>query len=314
MLGIKGNVRLGLAQLETAYRDQLGGDEARYYKFLLDAYLLGVDEKTTQNLLQFVENHPDYLSVYFLSCLAFTRNNHNEDAVKLLSKKPATPDYLLMPIFDYYQGELFLQRGNYQLASTYYLSFMHKNRNQVFLKETLLKLFYTHWLNNDLHKALSFYTRIGKTGSELVEADKNAQNFYTNHSPETVFNNKFLIKARLSFDGGFYRRAEQEINQIDMNSISSAQEKAEIYFRTGRIYQHLGNYLEAGKNYSQSIKLAEKQVWGFKTVSAFHLGEIQALSGNQAMAKSYFEKALSYSKLEKRFSTAVRAKLALEKL
>ena len=122
---------------------------------------------------------------------------------------------------------------------------------------------------------------------------------------------KVLMKARLAFDGGYYEDALLLINSYAENCFESASDRAEWNYRKGRIYQRMGDTDKAIPFFERTIVLSEGQNFSFGATAALQLGYVFQEKGNKMLAKSYFEKALSYKKHEYKNSIDNKARAAL---
>ena len=315
ILGISGNIEKGLQEIKTASGDPIFGDEAEFYDFFIQSYLLGsIENVTFKKLLKFIDDRKDYLSVYFLGILVSVRSNQNELATNLLQNIPFKNEYLSMPILKFYQGEVELQKGNYSQAIESYNSYSKDNRSQIFQKETFQKLFYSYWLDNQSEKAMSALNEISKVGNTVSGADKFAQKFFIDYKQNDKLPNKSLVKARFFYDGGFYENAIKEIESIHEESLIDHKEKVEFHFKKGQIFFKKDKLEKAIVSFEKAIQSSQGKELSFEANSSLQLGYIYHLQGNTDRAKYYFEKAISFGNHEKKNVIEMRAKIALSKL
>jgi tetratricopeptide (TPR) repeat protein len=314
ILGLKGNSKQGLKELHIASKDPIWGLESQFYEYFFQGFFLKMDEKSHQNLLNFLEKYKDYLSVNFLATAISFKDQRSEQANLILQKIPIGNGYLMMPIIDYYKGEVALQKGVYENAILNYSKYLKNYKGNSFLKEVNLKIFYAFWFNNDFEKGLPYLKRIKSVGNELADADKFAQKVYDTYEKNKFLPNKSLQKARFAFDGGYFEKAVNEIEAVDEKSMPLPKEKAEYFYRKGRIYHKINHSDKARTAYNQAIKLSENQEWGYGALSTLQFGYLYKEAGNKVEAKKYFERALAYKKHESKNSVDSKAKAALNEL
>ncbi|MEA5458979.1 tetratricopeptide repeat protein [Arcicella sp. LKC2W] len=314
LIGLHGNVKKGQTEIGMALKDSIFGTEAQFYHYYVQSYLLNFDEIKSEQLLKFVNTHQEYLSFYFLATTIFLRNNNNFQASQLIQKRPTGSIYLQMPIFNYLQGDISLQKEDYSQAIKFYDAFAKSTKSDIFLKDISLKTFYAYWLNNEEEKSLVQLKRISKVGNTLVDADKTAQRFYENFTKHKELPHKVLIKARFAFDGGFYDKSLHLLDHVkDLHNLNT-KELAEYFYRKGRIYHKIKKTEQAIDFYNQSIHLSENQAWGFGASSALQCGYIYQELRNIEQARFFFKKAISYKKNENKNAIDIRAKSALREM
>jgi tetratricopeptide (TPR) repeat protein len=311
LMGLRGNIQQGIKELQIIEADKIFGDEAKFYELFIQAYVLALSESKNQELLKFVEENPDNSAINFLGVAMSVKDNRSEQALKILQKRLSDAAYLPMPILDFYRGDIMLQKGEYSEAISSYSAYLKGFQGKSFLKETYYKMFLACWLNNDVDKAKVFLNKIPKVGNLTAEADKAAQKFYENYLETNILPNKFLAKSRLSFDGGFYQEAWNDLENITENSLTLPKEKAELNYRKGRILQKIANFDAAIIVFQRAILLSEGQDWHFGASSSLQLGYIFQAKNDKLKAKSYFEKALSYKKHDYKNSVDNKARAAL---
>ncbi len=311
VLGLKGNSKQGLKELQTAQKDPIYGIEAQFYEHFFNGFFLKMDDRKYQNLLKFFEKNDNYLSIAFLATSISLKDQRSDQANQIIQKLPTGNGYLTMPIFDLYKGDINLQKGNYEVAANTYQNYIRSFKGKVFLKEANQKLFFTFWFNNESEKGIPFLNKIPNVGNELADADKFAQKIYENYAKNKYLPNKSLMKARFAFDGGYFERAIKEIEEVKETEIKLPKERSEFQYRKGRIYQKINQIEKAKSAYNQAIKLSEGQEWGYGALSTLQIGYILKEQGNKIEAKKYFEKALAYKKHESKNSVDSKAKAAL---
>lgn len=314
LLGLRGNIQQGQKELQNATKDPIFGAEAEFYDLFLSAYVLRFNEQKNQQLLKYLDEHKTYLSVNFISTAISIKDNRSEQAHEILNKRPLGTEYLLMPMFDFYKGEIALQKGAYNQAINSYNNYLKNFKGKSFLKESYFKIFAACWLNNETDKAMLHLNKIPQVGNTIADGDKSAQKFYENYQQTKQLPNKTLTKARFAFDGGFIEKAIDEIESISEKSLTNQREKAEYNYRRGRIYQKSNQIDKAIGAYNRAIQLSEGQDWHFGASSCLQLGYISKEKNDKPQAKKYFEKALAYGKHESKYSVDNRAKAALTEM
>ncbi|RYF57953.1 MAG: tetratricopeptide repeat protein, partial [Cytophagaceae bacterium] len=312
LLGLRGSVRDGLADLQRAQRDSVFGTEARLAELLIRAYVLRFTENDEANLNRFVAESPDNLLVRFFAASTAMKNAHSEQALRWLTTRPSGPAYVALPVIENLLGDIYLQKGDYTAALLHYEQFLTIYRGQNLLKDSHYKRFLCYWLAGDDTRARAELPRVLATGRTTVEADKAAQKVagtYLKSFPTQ--RQRVLMQARLSSDGGFLGQAIAVLKPYSEATFQTATDRAEYQYRMGRIYQKQGNVPAAIGAFERSIVLSDPDQLSFGATSALQMGYLYQQQRNVPRAKQAFEKALSYKQHEYKNSVDNKARAAL---
>lgn len=314
LLGLKGNIQQGLKELDMAANDKFIGKEAKFYQLFIQSNILTLNDRERQEVLDFVHKNPDNLAVSFLGTSISLKDNKSEQALKIVQSRPTGSAYLNLPIFDLYQGEIALQKGQYAQAIKSYQAYLRVFRGHSFQKDATYKLALSYWLANNSEQALAYLNRINGIGKKLSEADKNAQSFYESFQKTKTFPSKNLLKARFAFDGGYNTEALEALDELTEANFTNPLEKVEFNYRKARIYQKINQPNVAIPLYVHAIELAGNLNTYFAPTSCLQLGYSYLAKNDKARARSYFEKALTYKKHEYKNSIDNKAQAALTEL
>lgn len=313
ILGLKGNVNQGLAELEKATKDKIWGAEAAYCSLYIQSFVLKFDDKDNLSLLKFVESQPDNLNAYFIAMAISLRTNRAEQANKFLKKYPSGNEYLYCPIIEIYRGDIALMKGQYQQANIFYGNYIKNFKGESFLKDAYLKLFFSNYLAGDDKKAIVYLTKTKVVGNSISETDKSAEKFSDNYLKTKILPNKALLQVRLALDGGYSVQALEAIEKVDLKQLS-LKEQTEYYFLGGKAFHRTGQAEKAISFYEKSIVLNDKQNWHFGASSSLQIGYIFQAKGQKQQAKSYFEKAISYKNHEYKNTIDSKARAAITEM
>ncbi|MBO0952263.1 tetratricopeptide repeat protein [Fibrella sp. HMF5405] len=312
LLGLRGSVRDGLADLQRAQRDSVFRTEARLAELLISAYVLRFTENDETNLSRFVAESPDNLLVRFFAVTTAMKNAHSEQALAWLATRPGGPAYVTLPVIENLLGDIYLQKGDYATALGHYKRFLATYRGQNLLKDSHYKRFLCYWLAGDDTRARPELTHVLATGRSTVEADKAAQKLagtYLKSFPGQ--RQRVLMQARLAADGGFLDQAIAVLKPYSEATFQTVAERAEYQYRMGRIYQKQGNVPAAIGAFERSIVLSEPDQLSFGATSALQMGYLYQQQRNVPRARQAFEKALNYKHHEYKNSVDNKARAAL---
>ena len=318
LMGLKGNVKQGIVELQNVIqKDPIFNDEAQLMEYLIYAYILKFTPKKLVAFQEFIQQHPDNQLFIFFGITTLMKEGRSEAALIILENRKMDKNQLYFPFLEYLKAEIYLQKGQYQMASKIYQSFLLKYQGFNFLKDTYYKLFICYWLNNEEVKGVTFLDKVKSVGENIVESDKAAtkfsENFLSKKSIKPIAQ-KVLMKARLAFDGGYYDKALEFLSTYSEDSFDQASDRAEFNYRKGRIFHKLNNFPQAVAHFERTIVLSEQQNWSFGASAALQLGYIFLINHEKIRAKSYFEKAISYKKHEYKNSVDNKARAAINEI
>lgn len=326
LLGLKGNVTLGMQEIRRAQQDPTCQLEAQLIELVIRAYVLQFSASDTQTLQMLVEQHPDNALLNFLAATIQMKNGQSEAARQYLLNRPhaensASPAYLPIPIVDNLLGDIYLQKGQFSVALTHYQRFLAQYSGQNFLKDTFYKQFLCYWLNHELSpKSRALLQQVTTVGQTTVESDRTAQTFAENFLKQGPSPNQaVLMQARLSCDGGYLDSALAYLRPHLENRFVGVAEKAEFNYRMGRIYQRRNETDVAIPYFRQAIARCDSRTdktdkLSFGATAALQLGYIYQQKKDKSRARQYFQKALSYTRHEYKNSIDNKARAGLNSL
>jgi tetratricopeptide (TPR) repeat protein len=318
VLGLRGDVQLGLADLSRAQQDPLVRTEARLAELLIRAYVLRFQPADEMALRRFVEDTPDNLLVRFFAATTLMKNGQSEQALAWFSTRPTTgAGYVALPIIENLLGDIYLQKGQYPQALAHYGQFLGTYRGQNFVKDTHYKRFLCYWLAGDEGRARAELPRVLAAGRTTTEADKVAQKIaqtylktYRGGLPPNA-RQRLLMQARLASDGGYLDKALDLLKPYSEASFLNVPERAEYQYRLGRICQKQNNLPAAVGAFERAVALSDPEQLTFGATAALQLGYVYQQLRNAAKARAAFEKALSYRGHEYKNSVDNKARAAL---
>src|SRR3569833_1176746 len=99
-----------------------------------------------------------------------------------------------------------------------------------------------------MSKASYCREQIKTHGTTRIDADKQAEKL----AECGVWPNVKLLQARLQIEGGYYSTALQRLNSMLARRLNDA-DKAEYFYRYGRVYDEAEDYATALDNYKYAI-------------------------------------------------------------
>ena len=311
LLGIRGNVTTGMQQLErfVAAGDpwaSLYRDEAIFYYLYLQFYIENKQKEVfvfiRQNKLDTRNNH---LYTY-LSANLYINDHQSALAERVLQQRNPAPDYLDMPVWDLEMGYASLNHLEPE-AHVYLERFLSHFRGRFYVKDANQKLSWYYYLKGDMAKADSFRALTLRKGSAESDADKQA----LKEARSGKWPNKVLLRSRLLSDGGYFGEALLVLQGKSSTDFPLPEEKCELAYRLGRIYDGLDRGDEAIAAYLTTIKTGESLKEYYAARAALQTGYIYERRGDRARAIAFFGKCLSLKDHDYKNSLDQRAKAGI---
>ena len=319
LLGIKGNVMQGIQELDNVVRnDSVFSEEAELFQYILSTYIVSNLGDKSKALISFVQKHPQNLAITFIGTSLLIKMGKSEIALNLIKKRPISDEYLSVPFFDYFLGEIYLQKGKYVEARDAYQDFIKNHHGFNFLKEANYKIFLCNDLNSELKSDPKYLYNVLKIGETIVEPDKIAlkvvqQILKTKVSTSSI--EKKLKKIQLATEGGYYQEGLLLLNKIDESSIGKLKDKVEKIYRESRIFHLMGNTEKAVIRYQRVIDISiEQPVWSFTPRSCLYMGNIFQNENDKKKAIYFYRKTLQYEDYEGSIGVEVKANAGINEL
>ncbi|WP_460621568.1 tetratricopeptide repeat protein [Hymenobacter tenuis] len=311
LLGLPGSVTAGLHNLRLAATQP---NDFQLEASLILALLEETYYKQPEAALKLVETlrhqQPDNLLLSYLVISQHKKQHHTDAALAAYRARPNGPGYLPLPYLHHMAADLLLYQGQYAASLRANQLFLQEYKGQHYRKDAAFKLYLAAWLSGDSNAAEQYRRTIAPRGRTVLEEDNYAQRFFSDNLPL----NKHLTLARLQIDGGYYSKALTTLQSFRPMVSTPLRDRLEEPYRRARAWHLLGRLDSARLFYAQTIARAGTAPYYFAPQSALQLGYLYQAEGQNNTARSYFQKALSYSKHEYKNSTDTKAKLALKEL
>ena len=311
LLGIRGNVTTGMQQLERFLDGgdpwaRLYRDEAVFYYLYLQFYIQNKQNEVfafiRQNKLDTRNNH---LYTY-LSANLCLNNHQSAAAVHILQQRNPSPEYLDMPVWDLEMGYASLNHLEPE-AHIYLERYLQHFRGRFYVKDANQKLSWYYYLKGDMDRADSLRALVLRKGGAESDADKQA----LKEARGGKWPNKTLLQSRLLSDGGYFGEALKCLQGLSSSDLSLPEEKCELAYRLGRIYDGLDRGDEAIAAYLTTIKTGETLKEYYAARAALQTGYIYEQRGDKDRAIAFFEKCLSLKDHDYKNSLDQRAKAGI---
>ena len=313
IMGIKGSIKGGIEKLKH-FVDTHNDNEPfhletelyyEYTRFYFEAKHKEVWEAI--NGPQFATDN-NLLNAYFKCYLALDYSK-SDDVVKMIHKVSAYRDFEHYPFFNFQMGVALLTNLDSNCI-TYFTTFLRNNKGEMHVKEAWHKMAFYWYIKGQQDKANYCRQQIPKAGSTELDADKNADKF----AAGTQWPDRKLLEARMLLDGGYYTRAYQVLTGMNYNTLTSNADRAEYFYRLGRVYEESADVSHAIEYFNRSIRASDGQRDQFAARSALHKGRVYELAGDKAHAREAYEEALNMPAHDFQNSIDQQAKAGINRL
>ena len=195
-------------------------------------------------------------------------------------------------------------------AATYLNRFLQQNRGQNGIKETYQKLAWSAIIQSNTEGYQRYQKAVVANGAASAGADRDAlQEAKSGRLPD-----ESLIKARLLFDGGYFQKAYQQLQQKSSADYSAKAGRLEYLYRMGRILHGLEKYDEALGFYYRTIEQGKDEPYFYACNAALQAGLICEKRKDIKRARDFFQACLSINSPEYKTELHQKAKSGLERL
>ncbi len=310
LLGLKGDIDQGLKELGTLLKepDMPFREEASIMYTMLLLHLGKNKDGAWKMLDQLDLKLEDNLLNYFITASVAHYTGKNDQVISILSGRPISGAYYPFPYLDYMLGNAKLNRLDRD-ADIFLKKFLEQYKGKNYIREANRKLAWYGLVNKrpDLYK---FYmSKIPVAGNNSLDEDKAAtKEALSRQTPQYD-----ILKARLLSDGGYYSKALDALEDVEIKNLKS-DEKLEFYYRKARILDDMGQMSKAIPLYEWTIKNSSQSTTYFAPNSCIKLGNYYEVIKDKANAELYYKKAFTFTQHEYKNSIDAQAKAGLNRI
>lgn len=315
IIGMDGSVELGMNELESVIENAKNQVE---YSYLLEetyfyyAFLKMNLQNDKEGLLVVLDEikNSEYLILNFTASRIATKIGDNDLAISILENRKQEEEHYPFLYLDLLIGEGKLNKLDLS-AKKYFENYLANFNGENYLKSAYMKLSWIYFLEDDFDNFQLSQQRINDVGTDLIDADKEAQKeFEIKFIP-----NQQLLKSRLLFDGGEYEKSLIKLKEIENTSFfSNGKFNIEYHYRSGRINEKLGNIEQAKKDYKKTIDIGSTQKYYFASNSALQLALIYENEKKLIEAQKYFLTCIEMENHEYEQSIEQKAEAGLNRI
>ncbi|MCP2044542.1 lipopolysaccharide assembly protein LapB [Pontibacter sp. HSC-36F09] len=312
IIGMQGSIETGMANLKVAATKSNPFREEAQLLLALLQHLVDPEsnDAAAESVLKLSRQSPDNLLFSFAAMHVLKKTHKSDIALQVYLDRPQQAGYLAFPYLHHMAADLYLYKGDFSNSIKTNQLFLSQHKGENYLKAANYKLYLAHWLGGQPQQAEKHITQIAKQGLSEMDEDAYAARFVK----EQPHPNRYLMLARLKYDGGYYQEALEVMNIMPLRPETIPAERTEYYYRKARIYHGLENLPQAKRYYEQAIEASQNTSLYFAPYAALQLGYIYQDEQKPDTARQWYTKALAYKGHTYKNSIDGKAKLALQTL
>lgn len=291
LTSLTGTIEEGLGELHGILNRTTEDNNLFYQEtVLLTALAEGKLHEQPEDALALLTRHfgstPPDKAAQFVMAHLYSAAGRNDDAIRVLSTRlPGTP----VPFLNFLLGECKLYRGDKD-AESVFQQFLKQHKGKHYIKEAYQKLAWAALLRDDRSGYVRNMQMILLHGSASTDEDKQALREAEYHeTPHPT-----LLRARLSYDGGYYKKALEVLTDPFYKTLTQHLHRLEFLYRKGRVLQALGDDAESLHYFHLAINMGRYDTAYYACSAALQCGLIHEELGHKREAASYYEMCLSF--------------------
>ncbi|MDW3650512.1 MAG: tetratricopeptide repeat protein [Bacteroidia bacterium] len=319
-LGYKGDIQQGRVQLETAAKESSYlRQEALFILYFVEKNMFNETHKSLARLQAKRKEIGGNILMDFILASGYLSTKNNKKALEVLNRRGyySREGIFFIPYWDYLMGKAYYYKGSHALAQMYFSRFLKGYEGKVFKSDAYFRLAMSYALDGKYEEGRVFFLRIANGKKEGLDEDEYA-NFMAEKFAQKAPNpyQMTLFRARNLFDGGYLQNAISLLSELKQTSLAelSLEERTELYYRYGRIYQQEGRNQLALAYYEKCRKERESEQSWLQAYASYYSGEIKRKQAQLSEAKVLYKEALAYKDYFYQNGLENRCKIALSEL
>lgn len=295
LAGFKSDLKGGIAKIEKFSQVSKNLDdefvyfrtESRFILVYLKLLLLKDKESAwslaDQSTKDFKTNR---LSIFIRANTAMA-TGRNDEALKTLAQNPKSADIYPFYYLEYLYGTAKMRNLDTS-AAIHFKRYVVKFKGINYIASAFRSLSWLALLQNNKvnYGKFSQMVKMRKLGNTEEDEQAHAEAI-SNRLP-----NLSLLKARLLFDGAYFKRASALLNSVREQDYSTLELKTEYFYRYGRVSGSLGNKTQAIDWYAKAIKLGQQLPYFYAANAALQTGILYEEMKNDVKAEQFYRMAL----------------------
>lgn len=315
LIGLKGDIQQGFKKLDKAiYKGERGNEwylkESLAAKAMLAYHVLNDNSSATDIIEMDIWQDIKGPLVTFLTIGTYKKTGSNQKSLDYLKHIDIQKEANKLPYLFFLAGDAHLKALDLS-SKGYFIKFINSHKGDQYIKSAYLRMAWYDAIFKSKEDYLNTLLKVMDAGSNLLEEDKSAMK----EAQKSTIPNIDLLKARLLFDGGYYNKAKQMLDNVLINHSSlDDTQLVEYYYRLGRIYDNTDEDQLALFNYRKVIETGRNNPAYYACNAALLSALIYENKKELKKAKDMFELCLKIRPDEYRTGLHQKAKAGLSRL
>ncbi len=313
LLGLSGDIGRSVRELQALAVHRDGDavffrDEIIAAGVLIEYYLNNRPGQAIARMERFppaTQKSPLYI---FMAANIYRRQGLNEQALALLDTYKPYPGATPFTYLDFLKGDCLLRRIDRD-AARHLQYFIDHHKGQNYLKEAYQKLAWHALVQGDTIRYRQMMRQVLDKGQSLLDEDRSA----LSEARTGMIPHVGLLKARLYYDGGYYRESERILEYLRPDDLEGTW-RLEWLYRRARVQEKMNRPETARRLYREVIAQGSEDTGYFACNAALQLGLLAEEAGQPARARAYYEQCLSMEPDQYRNSLHQKARAGLQRL
>ncbi|MEO1215607.1 MAG: tetratricopeptide repeat protein [Bacteroidota bacterium] len=319
-LGYKGDIQKARIQLEVAARESsFLRQEALFILYFVEKNMFNETHKSLARLEAKRKEIGGNILMDFILASGYLSTKNNKKALEALNRRGyySRKDIFFIPYWDYLMGKAYYYKGTHSLSQMYFSRFLKGYEGKVFKSDAYFRLAMSYTLEGKYEQGRTYFQLIADGKKQGLDEDEYAKFMAEKFSQKKPSAYQLsLFRVRNLFDGGYLLNALELLTELEQTSFAqlNLEERTELYYRYGRIYQQDGKNKLALTYYEKCRKEAKSEQSWLQAYATFYSGEIRRKQAQPSEAKVLYKEALTFKDYFYQNGLENRCKIALSEL
>lgn len=313
--GMSGDIQSGINELRRIYESSASNESEFNFMhretgfiYLFTKQQLQPDINSTLGLLKEMNVTDNPLEIFF-ACNLYYSAGKSDKVLDILNKFKYPEDSYPIHYLSYIKG--LAELGELQAESfSNFNNYVKLYKGNSFIKAAYQKMAWTELLDSDTAGYKKWMSLLITKGNTFTDEDKQADKEARNK----MIPNIYLLKARILFDGGNYKKALHFLATPEEGDIPSLENKLEYIYRLARVFEKLNITDQAKANYEKTIRIGSAMKEYYAAAAAVFLAQIYEKEKNFTEAEKYYRKALGMKNHDYQNSLDQKARAGLNRI
>jgi len=320
LFGYSPNQDRGLGSLTVASKNsEMLQAETNLLYYYIERNLLGKLPEAGAHVKALYNAHPDKIIPVYVYAGWLLEVKRTDDALTVLNGYlggPSAKTALKLPYFYYLLGKVYLYKQMPKEAIMCFDKFLQLQKGYLYRTDACYKKGLAYLISDNTTMAATCFVAATKQEDSGFDEDHTARvQSMLNASKGVTTTQRNLLRARLLYDGGYYDKAIAVLNEVNTKAAAlGPDDKADLYYRYGRVYHDQKNYPFAKKYYLLATQQnAQVNRW-MCAYGCYYIGQINETEANWHEARRYYELALGYDNYLYQNGLEQKARSGMERL